>query len=537
MPTDTEHVNALMLPAVIRLTGFHIPRCNLAVSLRVCSLWHKVLEPLLWETLILQNQPCNHIPRQPTPTLCLRNRHHIRHLVETGSNSLIKFLAFSKVPRPLCLTSIRVSLLSPEILMIAQQNTDTLTSFSCRSNRLRRGEADQEAQALWYRQLFMILDMVPHLTDLAIGPAVLIDPPTTVFSKVARSLKTLELDRVKVADRSWYDESIQSSQTMSTLEDFPKLETLIMVWNDLPPICQLELIRKSPKLKSLTWKRGTQLLVQSWLSSALPPPDSLTNLDVSHSHIDDGDMAQILTMVPRLTSLNVRSSPFGPQSCVQLLERHAPNITMLDVSDCPQVTSAMTIAFLSSMPSLLRFSSSRVDASNIAKPFLHSLLRGSLSSLPVPSHGELPQSLEDRPWACLGLVELEISIVGLCSSEDSVPAQTRSLVYEQLSRLAKLEVLCLGEESDSSLHFGNERLDMTLAHGLDKLSSLKKLRSLNIRHLKAQMGDEEVDWLAHAWSKLEVIRGKLNCDTGTSEARALARRLKSKRPDILYYSE
>lgn len=248
-------------------------------------------------------------------------------------------------------------------------------------------------------------------------------------------------------------------------------------------------------------------------------------------------MAQILSMVPRLTSLNVKSSPFGPQSCVQLLERHAPNITMLDVSDCPQVASAMAIAFLSSMPSLLRFSSSRVDASNIAKPFLHTLLGETPSSLPIPSHGELPRSLEDRPWACLGLVELEISIVGLCSSEGPAPAQNRSLVYEQLSRLERLEVLCLGEENSSPLHFGSERLDMTLAHGLDKLSSLKKLRSLNIRHLKAQMGDEEVDWLAHTWSRLEVLRGKLNCDLGTSEARALARRLKSKRPDILYYSE
>jgi hypothetical protein len=385
----------------------------------------------------------------------------------------------------------------------------------------------------------MILDMVPHLTNLAIGPAVLMDPPTTVFSKVARSLKTLELDRVKVADRSWYDDSIQSSEALSTLEEFPKLEALVMVWNDLPPNCQLELIRKAPKLKSLTWKRGTQLLVQSWLSSALPPPDSLTTLDVAHSHIEDGAMARILTMIPHLTSLNVKSSPFGPQSCIQLLERHAPNIAMLDVSDCPQVTSAMTIAFLSSMPSLLRFSSSRVDAGNIAKPFLHTLLGEAPSSLLVPSDGELPRSLEDRPWVCHGLVELEISIVGLCASENLIPTQTRCLVYEQLSRLERLEVLCLGEENenDSPLRPGNERLDLTLAHDLDKLSSLKRLRSLNIRNLKALMGDEEVDWLAHTWSRLEVIRGKLNCDLGTSEARSLARRLKSKRPDILYYWE
>ncbi|KAG0064180.1 hypothetical protein BGZ89_009307 [Linnemannia elongata] len=497
MSTDTKRVNACMLPAVIRLTGLHLSRPNLVASLRVCSLWRKVLEPLLWQTLTLQNQPCNHIPRQPTPTLCLRNRHHIRHLVETGSNSLLKFLAFSTAPRPLRLTSIRVSLLSPEILMIIQQNVDTLTSFSCRSNRLRRGEADQEAQALWHRQLFLVLEMVPHLTDLAIGPAVLIDPPATVFSKVARSLKRLELDRVKVADRSWYDESTQSAQAFSALEPFPKLETLVMVWNDLPPLCQLELIRKAPKLKALTWKRGTQLLVQAWLSSALPTPASLTTLDVAHSHIEDGDMAQILTMVPSLESLNVKSSPFGPQSCSQLLEHHAPNITVLEVSDCPQVTSTMVMTLLSSMPSLLRFSSNRVDADDIARPFLHTLLGETSSSLAVPNHRQPSQSLEVRPWVCLGLVELDISIVGLCSSENPSPAQTRFLIYEQLSRLKRLEVLCVAEGDSSTLRPGNEWLDMTLAHGLDKLSSLKRLRSLDIRNLKARMGDAEIDWMAH----------------------------------------
>ena len=420
--------------------------------------------------------------------------------------------------------------------MITQQNADTLTSFSCRSNRLRRGEADQEAQALWHRQLFMVLEMVPHLTDLAIGPAVLIDPPTTVFSKVARSLKRLELDRVKVADRSWYDESTQSAQAFSALEPFPNLETLVMVWNDLPPLCQLELIRKAPKLKTLTWKRGTQLLVQAWLSSAIPPPASLTTLDVAHSHIEDGDMAQVLTMVPSLTSLNVKSTLFGPQSCAQLLEHHAPNMTMLEVSDCPQVTSTMVVTLLSSMPSLLRFSSNRVDAGDIARPFLHTLL-GETSSLAVPSHRQPSQTLEDRPWACLGLVELDISIVGLCSSENPSPAQTRSLIYEQLSRLKSLEVLCLGEGDGSTLRPGNEWFDMTLTHDLDKLSSLRRLRILDIRNLKAKIGEAEVDWMAHEWSRLKVVRGNLNCDLGSSEARALVTRLKCKRPDVVYYSE
>ncbi|KAG0373007.1 hypothetical protein BGX24_012286 [Mortierella sp. AD032] len=523
MVHDMSANTTMMSPAIIRLIGQHLTRPHLITSLRVCSVWHKVLEPFLWETLTLQNQPCNHTPRQATPTLCLKNRHHIRHLVETGSNSLLKFLAFSTAPRlPLRLTSIRVSLLSPEILMITQQNTDTLTSFSCRSNRLRRGEADQEAQGLWYRQLFMILEMVPQLTDLSIGPAVLIDPPTVVFSKVARSLKRLELDRVKVADRCWYDDTIQSSQALSTLDQFPELQTLIMVWNDLPPLCQLELIRKSPKLKSLTWKRSTKLLFEAWLSSTLPPPASLSALDVAHSHVGDEDMARILAMAPCLTSLNVRSTPFGPLSCAQLLEHHAPNIIMLDVADCPQVSSEMVMTLLNSLPSLLRFSANRVNAEDIAGPLLHTM-----------SGGPPPPQPPSTSWACRDLMELEISIVGLHSCENPTPAQARCLILEQLSKLKSLEVLCLGEDI-STLGAEEEWLDLTLAHDLDKLSSLTRLKTLDIRNLKAKMGKDEIEWMARVWGKLEVVRGKLNGDLKASEARALARQLKNKRPDMFY---
>ncbi|KAG0268666.1 hypothetical protein BGZ95_002384 [Linnemannia exigua] len=420
--------------------------------------------------------------------------------------------------RPLRLTSIRVSLLSPEILMITQQNIDTLTSFTCRSNRLRKGEADQEAQGLWYRQLFTILEMVPQLTDLSIGPAVLIDPPTVVFSKVARSLKSLELDRVKVADRSWYDDTIQSSQALSTLDQFPELETLVMVWNDLPPPCQLELIRKSPKLKSLAWKRSTKFLFEAWLSSTLPPPAFLSTLDVAHSHIGDEDMARILAMAPRLTSLNVRSTPFGPQSYAQLLENHAPKIVMLDVADCPQVSSEMVMTLLSSLPALLRFSASRVLAEDIARLVLHTMSRGLTPS---------------QSWVCRDLMELEISIVGLHSCENPTPAQARCLILERLSELKRLEVLCLGEDV-STLGPEEEWLDLTLAHDLDKLSSLTMLKTLNIRNLKAKMGKDEIDWMARTWGKLEVVRGKLNGDLKASDARALARQLRSVRPDIVY---
>ncbi|KAF9927450.1 hypothetical protein FBU30_003249 [Linnemannia zychae] len=482
MSDDINQTNVFMSPAIIRKVGLHLSRSQLTQCLRVCSTWRRVLEPLLWETLTLQNQPCNHVPRQPTPTLCLRNRHHIRHLVETGSNSLLKFLAFSTTPRPLRLTSIRVTLLSPEILMIIQQNIDTLVSFSCRSNRLRKGEADQEAQSLWHQQLFMVLEMVPQLRELSIGPAVLLDSPVLVLSKVAHSLKSLELDRVKVADRTLYEHPERAAQEMSSLALFPELETLTVIWNDLVPQCQLEIIRKAPKLKSLTWKRGTRLLVQSWLDSTLPPPTTLTMLDIAHSHTSDEEMARILTLTPRLTELIVRSTPFGPHSYAQLLDRYAANMTVLDISDCTQVTSKMVMDLMSSMPSLLRFSASGVEAEDIAKLYLYTT-----STLGQREKEELSSSLDLRPWVCLNLIELDISIVGLRACQNFAPTFVRSLIYSQLSELRNLETLWLKEKDISTMNEGEECLDLALAHDLNKLAGLKKLKTLDVRQLRTRI--------------------------------------------------
>ncbi|KAK3842594.1 MAG: hypothetical protein J3R72DRAFT_442690 [Linnemannia gamsii] len=49
-------INPLLLPEIIDLIGTHLTRLEITSSLRVCSLWHAVLEPLLYRDFILPHK-------------------------------------------------------------------------------------------------------------------------------------------------------------------------------------------------------------------------------------------------------------------------------------------------------------------------------------------------------------------------------------------------------------------------------------------------------------------------------------------------
>ncbi|KAF9898222.1 hypothetical protein BX616_004326 [Lobosporangium transversale] len=502
-----EVQNPFLIPNIVKTLGRHVSRSQLLVFLRVCRTWHIALEPLVWHTLALQNQPCNFTPKQATPTLLLRNRHHIRHFHQVGSNSLLEPLAFSTRQPLMLLTSISVSILSPEILMITQHNIETLTSFSCRSNRMRK---DQEAQDLWCRHLFHILGMAPHLAELALGPVTLLDPPKNLFNKVCKTVKRLELDRIKVTDRSLYSDSVDPEDiSMST---FVSLEALILIWNDFPPQCQLELVRKAPKLKSINWRRGTKLLTESWLSGSLAVPVSLNRLDIGNSHIEDADMARVIAMLPTLEALGARSTPFGTQSALQLIADQRDKMLELDLMDCKDLGSKMIQRMLASMPRLKIFRAANVEAIDIARSFYATKTGAILTS-----------------WACLSIEELELVIADLCHSQNAWHEEMQSLVFQQLSMLGRIRVLALRASPVLSAE-DNHLLELTLESGLRWLASLKRLYELDLGNMPIRMSSEEVMWMVKECPQLRTLSG--NVISAVRKSSQLKQELKILRPEI-----
>lgn len=191
-------------------------------------------------------------------------------------------------------------------------------------------------------------------------------------------------------------------------------------------------------------------------------------------------------------------------------------------------------------------------------------------------------------WVCEGLEVFRCQIVGLqrlnqcghsvlsyitesglaeeeCSNEEQgVLEEVRACkhlheaVYDQLSRLTKLRVLDLGYEyrhintyrkqytvgGNECREYGGfirDTLQLSLASGLDRLSTLKNLQVFEFEGVDHEMDLPELEWIAEYWPKLRVMRGlqkddRLGYIKPDKTRRLLRKAVQSLRPNIRHES-
>ncbi|KAF9089850.1 hypothetical protein BGX29_011816 [Mortierella sp. GBA35] len=198
------------------------------------------------------------------------------------------------------------------------------------------------------------------------------------------------------------------------------------------------------------------------------------------------------------------------------------------------------------------------------------------------------EHLSSAVWICEGLQVFRCQIVGLerlnqvehsilsyitesaleetqCSVEEQlVLSKVRTCqylheaVYDQLSRFTKLRVLDLGYEYRHLTEYttrytagGSEyrdygglienTLQLSLASGLDRLSTLKYLEVFGFEGVDHEIDMSEIQWMAEAWPRLRVLRGlqeerhlaKLKPNRTRKQLRKLMQAL---RPSVLHQS-
>ncbi|KAF9291874.1 hypothetical protein BGZ74_000306 [Mortierella antarctica] len=136
-----------------------------------------------------------------------------------------------------------------------------------------------------------------------------------------------------------------------------------------------------------------------------------------------------------------------------------------------------------------------------------------------------PRTKTYLSWACEATLEiLHLKIVDIPAKyddHDKVRSQLQKQVYGRLARLTKLQVLQLGHEIEHTDEIGHtsgvvgdpqeECLDLTLESGLGALSTLKKLRQLNVECVYHHMDDEDFKWMVDNWPELETVWG-IDCE-------------------------
>lgn len=166
------------------------------------------------------------------------------------------------------------------------------------------------------------------------------------------------------------------------------------------------------------------------------------------------------------------------------------------------------------------------------------------------------RSMVLNPWICEGLVVLRLQIIGVTrlTEEEEIDykqgllfrrlnrvlseAETRALekydkvreqhqaIYGQLAKLVHLTDLELGMEyrtlnnrwrnpviqrgAQSYEDYGDpfpDTLELSLASGLDQLSTLTKLEVFGFESVDHRIDEEELRWMANKWPRLRVMRG------------------------------
>ncbi|KAF9541530.1 hypothetical protein EC957_002966 [Mortierella hygrophila] len=131
------------------------------------------------------------------------------------------------------------------------------------------------------------------------------------------------------------------------------------------------------------------------------------------------------------------------------------------------------------------------------------------------------------------------------------------LLFARLAQLTNLKVLDLGMEyrkinaaygrskpyykvgAKRYVEYGGplpDTLELTLASGLDKLKTLKKLEVFGFEGCNHRIGHEELEWMVEAWPRLKEMRGlqpvRLHCLERDISTERLNRYIRKLKPDI-----
>lgn len=259
-----------------------------------------------------------------------------------------------------------------------------------------------------------------------------------------------------------------------------------------------EILRKCPQLRYLDWiivhyQSGPISDISSLFKVYCPLVEQLT---LEAILLTDENLSEILDGCHRLATVDLRGSKFG-ELAFQSLSRHFASLQELCLYQCKGLTSAMVQQIMTSCCGLTVFYATRLDASDIL---------GDMKDVDVEGTGA-KAVIDGQPqdWVCTNMEYLEVFICGL----EGKPFEWHRKVLQQLAKLSKLTTLNIGQRGGYGMS-PNDGLDLRLKAGLDALSSLKQLRSLDFGGLRQKIEGPDVRWMIEAWPRLLNVQGQLH---------------------------
>ncbi|KAF9985586.1 hypothetical protein BGZ65_010462 [Modicella reniformis] len=162
-----------------------------------------------------------------------------------------------------------------------------------------------------------------------------------------------------------YGSNIFLPKSLDKWSCFPVMKQLKLNADTDFPI-PLEIFRKCPKLRTLTWRSSEDMSDSVFdlcelLRIHCPLIETLTLFSES---LTDMDLSLVLDSCREVTSLSIYYPMFGEQA-FQSLSRLFPNIRQLNFKGCRGLTSAMAQQIMTSCPNLIQFSGASLKARDL----------------------------------------------------------------------------------------------------------------------------------------------------------------------------
>lgn len=540
---------ALNLPEVITAIGSFLPHKSIVACLQVNSSFHSLLAPFIYNSLKIYSR--YRASRQPLTQTLERYAHLVHDLSINSFVSLAYLTAGYRNLRSISFSSFKGNQsaqigtddeILDALLQLVRDNPGLTTWILV-------DPWPQIPAFIWK----VIAETTADLDMLLLNNTRVSEEARPWFLMACRKARQLNLTTVTVEGpessnnfTGHTDASPSPSSQQAVLQSLnPSFSPQTVSLDDVPGLSmleQLELLTRCQHLKSIFWRSVDQYthlqlqkateqdvffmraemqrLFHSITWSCLTSVHIENQGDYSDNplrrNLTDECMCHILKSIPpgRLKNLFCTSLGMGTEG-LKSLSRHFSNLCVLNARGNAVITSPVLQQLLESCPQLTRIDAIELHIRDIRK---------------------------GGPWVCGRMVELSFSFnlwleqddVGwrdfACSpltdkAQDAVET-TRFIhdqhhVFDRLASLTALESLDVqtfplrfnsvtGSDGLVMIHYGE--LDFRVSHGLQKLSTLKELRNLDVSASYQRLEREDVEMMVALWPKLNFLGGRLTSD-------------------------
>lgn len=456
-------MNPLQLPELLAHVAEYFSADEADSASRVCRAWNNAFSPVIWELVRINDKA---LTNEQAIQGLVRNAQHCRCLIYDDVSYV------SQLPVPPCTGLTRIVINNTNMSMSSEdtdltENWDQLTRLVQDNPRLRTvhiaGPGTPIATAFWASltsctqvRLIGVHLTAEHVRDLWEG---------------CKNVQQFSADATHLINTTKF-----YAEAQDTFSHLKQLNYSLVSGADAVTEAQ-NFLTKCPNLTQFTMEctqpslqQALPILISVLEQGYLPLLEKLTLTFI----VSDHELSSCLRAMGLIKCLNVHSTSFGSLAFSSLVP-HFAALERLQWTQCEFVSGEMIQTVLESCPGLRILNATKIEAALIQK---------------------------GRPWVCLGLRTLIVSIVvegretqrGQKEEEDRACEPSRD-VFRKLGRLTGLEVLKIGVAHGQREPTHVQGLDLRLKSGMGQLAGLRELRVLDYTGTEQNMGVEDFDWM------------------------------------------